>query len=53
MQVPVDPVFVDALTCLRSRSGISCIVDGEAVACDDNGIASFDRIRHRHHDCAQ
>ena len=28
---------------LRSRS---CIIDGEAVACDDNGIASFDLIRH-------
>jgi hypothetical protein len=32
---------------LRSRS---CIVDGEAVACDEGGAASFDRIRHRHHD---
>jgi ATP-dependent DNA ligase len=28
---------------LRSRS---CIIDGEAVACDDNGVASFDLIRH-------
>ena len=28
---------------LRSRS---CIIDGEAVACDDNGIASFDLVRH-------
>jgi bifunctional non-homologous end joining protein LigD len=27
----------------RSRS---CIIDGEAVACDDNGVASFDLIRH-------
>ena len=32
---------------LRSRS---CIIDGEAVACDDNGVASFDRIRYRRHD---
>jgi len=24
----------------------SCIIDGEAVACDDNGIASFDLVRH-------
>jgi ATP-dependent DNA ligase len=31
------------LTRLRSRS---CIIDGEAVACDDNGVASFDLIRH-------
>jgi hypothetical protein len=26
----------------------SCIIDGEAVACDDNGIASFELIRHHH-----
>jgi ATP-dependent DNA ligase len=32
---------------LRSRS---CIIDGEAVVCDDNGVASFDRIRYRRHD---
>jgi len=24
----------------------SCIIDGEAVACDDNGIASFELVRH-------
>src|SRR5258707_15162963 len=41
------PLIAEALTGLRSRS---CIIDGEAVACDDNGVASFDRIRHRHHD---
>jgi bifunctional non-homologous end joining protein LigD len=28
----------------------SCTIDGEAVACGENGIASFDRICHRHHD---
>jgi bifunctional non-homologous end joining protein LigD len=32
---------------LRSRS---CIIDGEAVACGDDGIASFDRLRYRRHD---
>ena len=37
------PLIVEALVCLRSRS---CMVDGEAVACDDNGVASFDLIRH-------
>ena len=44
------PVIVDALPRLRSRS---CIIDGEAVACDDNGVASFDLVRyHRHNDRA-
>jgi bifunctional non-homologous end joining protein LigD len=41
------PRIVEALEGLRSQS---CIIDGEAVVCDDNGVASFDRIRHRHHD---
>jgi bifunctional non-homologous end joining protein LigD len=36
-------LIVEALARLRSRS---CIIDGEAVACDDNGVASFDLIRH-------
>ena len=37
------PLIVETLARLRSRS---CIIDGEAVACDDNGAASFDLIRH-------
>src|ERR1700750_1644668 len=42
------PLIVDALSRLRSRS---CIFDGEAVACDDNGGESFDLIRPpRHND---
>jgi bifunctional non-homologous end joining protein LigD len=41
------PLIAVALTRLRSRS---CIIDGEAVACDDNGLASFERIRYRQHD---
>src|SRR5262249_47823720 len=41
------PLIVDALSRLRSRS---CIIDGEAVACDDNGVASFNLIRYRRHD---
>jgi bifunctional non-homologous end joining protein LigD len=41
------PLIVEALACLRSQS---CIIDGEAVACGDDGIASFDRIRYRCHD---
>jgi bifunctional non-homologous end joining protein LigD len=40
------PLIVKALKDMRSRS---CIIDGEAVVCDDNGVASFDRIRHRRH----
>jgi bifunctional non-homologous end joining protein LigD len=38
------PLIVETLASLRSRS---CIIDGEAVACDDNGVASFDLIRHQ------
>jgi bifunctional non-homologous end joining protein LigD len=41
------PRIVQALERLRSRS---CIIDGEAVACGVDGMASFDRIRYRHHD---
>jgi len=40
-------LIVETLTRLRSRSCI--IVDGEAVACGDNGVASFDLIRHHRH----
>ena len=40
------PLIVETLARLRSRS---CIIDGEAVACDDNGVASFDLIRHHSH----
>jgi bifunctional non-homologous end joining protein LigD len=43
------PLIVEALARLRPRS---CIIDGEAVACGDDGMASFDRIRYRHHDAS-
>jgi bifunctional non-homologous end joining protein LigD len=36
------PQIVEALARLRSRS---CIIDGEAVACGDDGIAMFELIR--------
>jgi ATP-dependent DNA ligase len=36
------PLIVEALARLRSRS---CIIDGEAVACGDDGIACFELLR--------
>jgi bifunctional non-homologous end joining protein LigD len=41
------PLIVESVARLCSRS---CIIDGEAVACDDNGMSSFNRIRYRRHD---
>jgi len=35
-----SPLIVETLARLRSRS---CIIDGEAVACDDNGVAGQDQ----------
>jgi ATP-dependent DNA ligase len=41
------PLIVQALASLRSRS---CVIDGEAVACRDDGVVSFDRLRYRRDD---
>ena len=41
------PLIVEVLARLRVRS---CIVDGEAVCCGEDGVPSFDRIRYRLHD---
>jgi bifunctional non-homologous end joining protein LigD len=41
------PLIVESLARLRSHS---CIIDGEAVACDESGVPSFERIRYRRHD---
>jgi bifunctional non-homologous end joining protein LigD len=41
------PLIVETLARLRSRC---CIIDGEAVACDDDGVTSFNRVRYRRHD---
>src|SRR2546430_16586011 len=38
------PLIVETLARLRPRS---CIIDGEAVACNHNGVASFDLIRYQ------
>jgi bifunctional non-homologous end joining protein LigD len=43
------PLIAETLGRLRSRS---CIIDGEAVACDETGIARFERLRHRRVDAA-
>jgi bifunctional non-homologous end joining protein LigD len=43
------PLIVEALSRLRSRS---CIIDGEAVCCGDDGRPSFDRIRYRKYDAS-
>jgi ATP-dependent DNA ligase len=43
------PLIVEALARLRSRS---CIIDGEAVCCDEDGMPNFDRIRCRRHDAS-
>ena len=43
------PLIVEAVAALNARS---CVIDGEAVACDDDGIASFERICYRHYDKA-
>jgi len=37
-------MIVETLARLRARS---CIIDGEAVACDDSGVASFELVRHQ------
>jgi bifunctional non-homologous end joining protein LigD len=32
--------------CATACARAPCIIDGEAVACDENGVASFELIRH-------
>ena len=40
-------LIVEAIAALPVRS---CVLDGEAIAVDANGLSVFDRIRHRQHD---
>jgi len=39
---PRYPLIVEAVNRLKARS---CLIDGEAVACDGNGLAVFERLR--------
>ena len=41
------PLIVRAVNRLQVRS---CLIDGEAVCCNERGMASFDKLRHRSHD---
>jgi bifunctional non-homologous end joining protein LigD len=41
------PLIAEALIKLPARS---CMIDGEAVTCDDNAIPDFERIRYRRYD---
>src|SRR5262245_64357123 len=38
------PAIVEAVSRLRVRS---CLLDGEAVVCDQRGLAVFERLRHK------
>jgi bifunctional non-homologous end joining protein LigD len=38
------PLIVEAVQALKVRS---CLIDGEAVACDENGVAVFARLREK------
>ena len=41
------PLIVEAVNALKVRS---CLIDGEAVCCDDNGVANFQRLRRKRED---
>jgi bifunctional non-homologous end joining protein LigD len=43
------PLIAAAVGALRVRS---CLIDGEAVACGDDGLPAFDRLRYRRQDAA-
>ena len=38
------PLIVEAVNQLKARS---CLIDGEAVCCDENGLAVFERMRRK------
>jgi bifunctional non-homologous end joining protein LigD len=41
------PLIVQAVSRLKARS---CLIDGEAVCCNEHGVPSFDKLRHRSND---
>jgi ATP-dependent DNA ligase len=43
------PLITAAAAALKVRS---CLLDGEAVACDDDGLPAFDRLRYRRADAS-
>ena len=43
------PAAVAAIAALEARS---CILDGEAIVVDENGLSIFEMLRSRHHDDA-
>jgi bifunctional non-homologous end joining protein LigD len=38
------PLVVEAVNLLKVQS---CLIDGEVVCCDENGVAAFQMLRHR------
>jgi bifunctional non-homologous end joining protein LigD len=44
---PRYPLIVEAVAALRVHS---CLIDGEAVCCDDEGVAVFAKLRQRRND---
>ena len=41
---PHYPLIVEAVNRLKARS---CLIDGEAVVCDENRLAVFERLRYQ------
>jgi bifunctional non-homologous end joining protein LigD len=44
---PRYPLIIEAMAALRATS---CLIDGEAVCCDANGVAVFTKLRGRRND---
>jgi bifunctional non-homologous end joining protein LigD len=44
--------FPKIVAAIESLPGRSCLIDGEAIVVDADGLSVFDLLRHRHHDDA-